>query len=211
MSTPLVAGSAALVREWLMTEGANLTPSAALLKALLIHGAAPLGTTAHPNTESGWGRADVARTLGSSYAVIDDDQVGISTGTTRVYHLQVVDTDEARNLAATLTWTDPPSHSAAAQTLVNNLDLTVEAPDGTRWFGNGGSAPDTRNNVETVRLDTLAAGTYTIRVHADNVVGTYGPQPFALLVSTKTDTSGTEPRQQIPASSSTIFLPFVAR
>jgi hypothetical protein len=94
---------------------------------------------------------------------------------------------------------------------VNNLDLTVDAPDGTRWFGNGGSAPDTRNNVETVRLDNLPAGTYTIRVHADNVVGTYGPQPFALLI-TETDASDTEPRQQTPATSDNpIFLPFIAR
>jgi subtilisin family serine protease len=214
MSTPLVAGSAALVREWLITEGANLTPSAALLKALLIHGAAPLGTTAHPNSASGWGRADVARTLDSTYTIIDDDQFGITTGSTRVYRLQVDDTDQTERLAATLTWTDPPSHSAAAQTLVNNLDLTVEAPDGTRWFGNGGSAPDTRNNVETVRLDTLTAGTYTIRVHADNVVGTYGPQPFALLVGTETrsTTFNEEPRQQTHATgNSPIFLPLVAR
>jgi hypothetical protein len=128
--------------------------------------------------------------------------------------LQVDETDQTERLAATLTWTDPPSHSAAAQTLVNNLDLTVEAPDGTRWFGNGGSAPDTRNNVETVRLDTLTAGTYTIRVHADNVVGTYGPQPFALLVGTETrsTTFNEEPRQQTHATgNSPIFLPLVAR
>ncbi len=214
MSTPLVAGSAALVREWLMTERANRAPSAALLKALLIHGAAPLGATAHPNSASGWGRADISRTLDSSYAVIDDDQFGIATDTTRVYRVQVDEAAQAGSLAATLTWTDPPSHSAAAQTLVNNLDLTVEAPDGTRWFGNGGSAPDTRNNVETVRLDTLAAGTYTIRVRADNVVGTYGPQPFALLISTETNnaTPNDEPRQQTPATSgNTLFLPLVAR
>jgi subtilisin family serine protease len=210
MSTPLVAGSAALVREWLATARGYRAPSAALLKALLIHGAAPLADTAGPNTASGWGRADVAGTLDSSYAVLDDDQLGMTTGTTRVYRLQVGDADNTGSLAATLTWTDPPPHSAAAQALVNNLDLSVESPDGTRWFGNGGSEPDTLNNTETVRLDNLPAGSYTIRVHAANVVGTYGAQPFALLVSTETTASDDEPRQHSPATSgSSVLLPLV--
>jgi hypothetical protein len=197
MATPMVAGSAALIREWLTTEGGQATPSAALLKALLIHGANPLGNAASPNSNSGWGRANVADTLEPAYAVLEDVRAGLTTGETRTYRVQVGDDDAPGTLAATLAWTDPPPHSAAGRTLVNNLDLTVESPNGTRWLGNGGERPDTRNNIETVRLNNLPAGIYTIRVRAANVVGTYGAQPFALLAGSA---ANTVPRQHTPTS-----------
>jgi subtilisin family serine protease len=211
MSTPLVAGSAALLREWLTTQHGNAAPSAALLKALLIHGAAPLDGQAHPNNASGWGRADLSGTLDSAYTVLDDDRDGLTTGDTRTYQIRVGSTGR---LNATLTWTDPPPHSTAALALVNNLDLMVEAPDGTRWFGNGGSRPDTLNNTENIRLDNLPPGTYTVHVRAETVVGTYGPQPFALLVSGTNGTAlpGTDPRQPPPSNSDEqMFIPLVIR
>ncbi len=87
-------------------------------------------------------------------------------------------------LYLTLVWVDPPAQVAAAQTLVNDLDLIVDTPDGTRLVGNG-SAADRRNNVEVVRLENPTPGKYTVTVQAQRVNGTFGAQPFALVATTK--------------------------
>ncbi len=89
-----------------------------------------------------------------------------------------------QGLYVTLAWTDPPAQAAAGQTLINNLDLFVDGPGG-RVFANGGSAADTRNNVEVVRLETPAAGTYVISVVAARVNPTFGTQPYALVATSK--------------------------
>ncbi|MBE2236847.1 MAG: S8 family serine peptidase [Caldilineaceae bacterium] len=87
-------------------------------------------------------------------------------------------------LYATLTWSDPPAQIAASQTLVNDLDLFVDGPSG-RVFANGGNAADRKNNVEAVRIETPAAGTYVITVRAQRVNGSFGAQPFALVATSK--------------------------
>jgi len=66
MATPLVAGCCAVLRETLVKSGMP-TPSAALIKALLINGAVPLAgqyspaeVGASPNNVSGWGLVNLA-------------------------------------------------------------------------------------------------------------------------------------------------------
>ena len=66
MATPLVAGCAASVRAFLRTRRASSKPSAALIKAMLINGAAQLGGQYVPseaglaaNNSQGFGRVDV--------------------------------------------------------------------------------------------------------------------------------------------------------
>lgn len=70
MATPLVAGCVALVREFLgkRQQGPIAEPSAALLKALLINGAAeipgqyqPSEAGPVPNSSEGFGRVDSKR------------------------------------------------------------------------------------------------------------------------------------------------------
>jgi hypothetical protein len=93
-------------------------------------------------------------------------------------------------LKVTLAWTDYPASTSAVTSLVNDLDLTVTAPDGTIYKGNvfsgGWSAPggsvDRLNNVENVYVFSAAAGTWTIDVSGYNVPS--GPQTFALVVDT---------------------------
>ena len=72
MSTPLTAGAAALVREWLTRIQGPANPSAALMKAILPNGAADMspgqygiGSTQEipalrPNCVTGWGRGELA-------------------------------------------------------------------------------------------------------------------------------------------------------
>jgi hypothetical protein len=113
-------------------------------------------------------------------------------------------------LYVTLVWTDPPAQASAAQTLVNDLDLQVTGPAGT-FIGNGGSGPDRKNNVESIRLENPAAGAYVITVQAQRVNGTFGAQPFALVATTKQnfDASSTSVNLGQPSSGIRLFLPLV--
>ena len=96
----------------------------------------------------------------------------------------------------TLAWTDYPAATSAATSLVNDLDLTVTAPDGTIYRGNvfaggwsvTGGVADRLNNVENVYVFSAAAGTWTIDVSGYNVPN--GPQPFALVIDTVQAESG---------------------
>ena len=80
MATPITAGATTLAREWLGKERGMPNPSAAFMKALMIHGAYRLPGAAIPNNDSGWGRIDLKNTLGARYAVFDDHLQGLSTG-----------------------------------------------------------------------------------------------------------------------------------
>jgi hypothetical protein len=88
----------------------------------------------------------------------------------------------------TVVWTDYPGTEAANGGLVNDLDLTVIAPDGTTYTGNDlfsdGSLDgdvDHTNNVEGIDIASPQLGDYVVRVRAYNTP--HGPQPFALVAS----------------------------
>jgi hypothetical protein len=79
MATPLVAGCAALVREYLTAEHQLTTPGAALVKAMLINGARDVAgqyvlseTGRIPNNSEGFGRVDMAATLSDSIQLRDE-------------------------------------------------------------------------------------------------------------------------------------------
>jgi len=84
-------------------------------------------------------------------------------------------------LRITLVWTDYPGALAAAQALVNDLDLEVAGPGSVHYYGNGGLAPDRLNNVEDVVIEDPSTGLYHVVVRAHNVP--QGPQPYAIVAS----------------------------
>jgi hypothetical protein len=81
-------------------------------------------------------------------------------------------------LHVTLAYSDFPGPA-----LVNNLNLTLTAPDGTRTVGNqvagGGMIVDSKNNAEVVHVSQPISGTWKIEVIGSNVP--QGPQEFALV------------------------------
>ena len=101
----------------------------------------------------------------------------VQTGQSRTTTVTVA--SAAEPLRIVLAYSDFPGEQ-----LVNNLNLIVTAPDGTRQVGNqsGSAAPsfDTVNNVEVVHVDAPATGTWTIEVVGSNVP--QGPQTYALVV-----------------------------
>ncbi len=150
MSSPLVCGAAALVREY-YTDVAGITPSSALVKATLINGAEDIspgqyGTGQYreipapprPNNVEGWGRVDLSSTLFSAIAPLDfhyyDVTPGLYTGQVQQYGISL--SSSLNPLSVTLCWTDAPGSTPAAGALVNDLDLSVTAPNGTVYYPN---------------------------------------------------------------------------
>jgi hypothetical protein len=203
MASPGAAGMAALVRQF-YTDGfyptgaavtANrFTPTGALVKATMLNSTEVMtgtGTGPVPNNCQGWGRVLLDDSLfftGDARRLFVADDAGFpqgGAGQTKTFTFNVT---AGQSLRVTLAWTDFPSTPAAAINLNNDLDLTVSGPSGT-FLGNvfsasqstTGGAADRRNNVEQVRLNAPAAGTYTVTVRANNVPSS--AQPFALVVS----------------------------
>ena len=147
MASPLVAGSAALVREYYQNNYiAN--PSAALIKATLINGSVDIfpgqyGTGAtqeisqtRPSPHAGWGRIELQNTLAPNtprQLWYWDNTSGLNTGESIQYTFEITQSDA---ISATLVWTDYPGSPAAAGGLVNDLDLQIESPNGTIYYPN---------------------------------------------------------------------------
>ena len=142
MATPLAAGAAALMREYLVDEEGFTTPSAALIKAALINSAEDIspgqyGTSATqeipdspvPNNVEGWGRLNLGDGVFPT-APFDilfyDNATGLNTSGYTDYNITV--TDAGAPLRITLAWTDYPGSPTAQGALVNDLDLQVTTP-----------------------------------------------------------------------------------
>lgn len=187
MATPLVSGCAAVVREYLERNEAK-TPSAALVKALIVNGAealrgqyTPSETGIVPNNHQGFGRVNVARSVdvdsGSRLLHFWDENRALDTGDEDVFKVTLV--EHAKSLKVTLVWTDP-----AGDTLQNDLDLVVIAA-GYVAYGNAApesTIPDRVNNVEQVTLLGVSPGSVEIRVKAYRCA--IVPQSFALVART---------------------------
>lgn len=204
MASPAVAGVAMLIRQYFMegyyptgeaTIGNELTPSGALLKAMLLNATADMtGISGWPSLREGWGRlvAESAAYFAGDARKLNVQDVrnanGLSTGQV---HEQFIDVgaNSAEPLRVTLVWTDPPAVAGASFAAVNNLDLEVLSPLGELFFGNvfkngqsaKGGARDDRNNVEQVSVVHPPAGTWVVRVKGTAV--NQGTQGFALVMT----------------------------
>jgi serine protease AprX len=184
MATPLTSGAVAVVREYLRKQRKIRRPSAALLKAAMVAGATrvPSGPTgAVVDNDQGYGRVNVDAVVSPqspASAQFFDVTPGVQTGELDSRKLTVKSSGAPLRIA--LAWSDAPG-----PTIVNNLNLIVTAPDGTKIVGNqtggaGGPATfDTANNVEVVQVDAPVSGEWTVDVVGSNVPR--GPQDFALV------------------------------
>jgi len=142
MSTPLVAGTAALLREYLTVIKGFTIPSAALLKAALLNSAEDIfpgkyGTglfqeiphSPVPNNVQGWGRVNLSNSVypeGTFEINYYDEQAGLNTSEYHEYSVTVY--DNMRPLKINLVWTDYPGLPSAQGGLVNDLDLQITTP-----------------------------------------------------------------------------------
>lgn len=176
MAAPMVAGAAALVREYFQ-ERLAIEPSAELLKAALINGAVHLGTDAWPSFAQGWGRVDLERSIvaDGQGELLFQDNVRLSEGQVSTMWFTA---EQLAELRLTLVWCDPPGAR-----LVNNLTMILYGPDGEPRFpvGASASAPDNHNNVEVIALPAAQPGLWRLEVTGKTIA--QGPQPFALVIS----------------------------
>src|SRR5262249_15519465 len=131
------------------------TPSPALMKALLINGARPLGSAYDyqvqtPLNLQGWGEISLPTMLpgvlsnlnsqvtSSAMFVFDQSPTSaLATGQRQPRFFSLSSDGQNQGLRVTLVWTDPPGNPAASIKLVNDLDLVVTNMDtGEIFFGN---------------------------------------------------------------------------
>ncbi len=190
MAAPTVTGICALILEdWRALFPSDPDPRNSTLKALLAHTAVDI-EEAGPDYKTGYGsvRADNAIDQLRSGNLLED-VVSQSTS----YLVTVIVAPGDPELRVTLAWDDVPSTPLAAQVLVNDLDLVVHSPTGTRAFpwtlgglaNPGALAVQTQenhvDNIEQVFVQNPEAGAWFIEVRGTTVPT--GPQPFSLIAS----------------------------
>lgn len=197
MAAPIVAGCAALVRQYFVDERGH-APSAALVKAVLINGTRWLSGAdavadhpSEPNYHQGFGCVNMPTTIPATDAEfrvafrdieIDASESLADTGAAAQYLINV----GPGELRLCLAWTDPPGRG-----LQNTIALVLEHTNtGERWFGNPTRPPgvvgwDSGNNVQVIRVPEAAAGAYRVSLIAANLLVT--PQAFALVVTGQLD------------------------
>ncbi|MBT3339910.1 MAG: S8 family serine peptidase [Planctomycetes bacterium] len=209
MAAPMVAGGAALLKQYFEdgywpTGVANaadgFTPTGSLLRAALVHSGKDMSTLAgYPNYTEGWGRI-----LLDTVTYFDGDQrklrlvdtrhsQGLIAGSVQTHQVHV---SASRHLRVTLAWADEPGAAMSATPLVNDLDLVLISPNGTRYHGNifksGAQHPTSRanppthvtdqlNTLETIMVNHAMPGRWTVEVRGANVP--VGPQGYAIVAS----------------------------
>jgi serine protease AprX len=191
MATPLVAGCAAILREVLAKHG-SMTPSAALIKALIINGAVPLPGV--PMEAQGFGRVNLKNSVAMATAAMhsgdrplfpssSNEGRPLKQGEKFEFDIEIPSNPgqgTKGDFKITLVYTDPPQG-----VLQNNLNLVVLGPDGKERHGNGFEEDryDEVNNVEQVVLKEISAGIIKVIVWAQKITAPNGEQPFALAWS----------------------------
>jgi subtilisin family serine protease len=182
MATPLAAGAVGLLRQHVRVKNVAGGPTAALLKALLIASAVRLpapGPQRVVDNDQGYGMINLESVIKPSKSrklKMENVRPGLRTGEA---WRRTITLSAKAPLRIVLAYSDFPGAA-----LVNNLNLIVQAPDGTRFVGNqakaGATTLDTANNVEMVDVESAASGQWQIEVVGANVP--QGPQEFALVV-----------------------------
>lgn len=185
MATPLVAGTAVVMREYLMKEEGFSDPSAAMIKTSLIAGATSLvpgqygtGTTQEihsaPDNAQGWGRVDFDSSINSDsrykikyYDVSSDAPINNSYSRTFTFDVE----SNQKPFRATLGWTDFPGSTIACGGLVNDLDLRVKKPDG------GWVYPDKAMNLSRIIKKAHVSSVETVYA-GEKVAAIFDPSTF---------------------------------
>jgi len=206
-ATAAVSGTVALLLEdwrqhlnlWLGPMPPRLSP--AQVKAALIHTARDLGVEG-PDYRFGYGSVDAQALIDLERATGTGNGLGgpglqawgtgsVSQGQVQTYLITVP--SGIGELKATMAWDDYEAAAMAASQLVNDLDLTLIAPDSTvyrSWLldKHNPEQPATTginhlDNQEQVLVKNPAPGVWTVRVHGFAVP--QGPQTYGLVYAAK--------------------------
>lgn len=176
MSTPVVAGSLALLlQEWRKSRDVS-NPFPSTLKAVVIHTADDRGLNG-PDFTYGFGLIDVrtaAEVIGNIFDHAIIERTLYNTNDIDSYSMLVA--PGTAQISITLAWDDTPGTANAAVALENDLDLLLVDPNGNLHYPwthltpvaapnlAAVRAPDHRNNVEKAQVDLPIPGIWEVRV-----------------------------------------------
>jgi hypothetical protein len=183
MSTPIVSGAAAVLRQYLREVWQIKAPTSAVVRAGLILASESLspgqfGTDkmreipeTSPNNVEGWGALRLGKLLQSNETLGFEDRISLKTKEeTRLFEIPKVQAQT--QLSVVLSWIDAPNSISAA--LVNDYDLTLISPSGKKT-----TLSDHQNTIERITIPVVQeAGTWKIQVSATKI-GNAGTGNFA--------------------------------
>lgn len=187
MSAPTAAGTLGLLYERYRQLHGGANPTAALIKAVACNGADDLGN-AGPDFTFGFGNLNARNAV----EALENNTYFTGTmgnGGTATFNITGVPAGTAQ-IKIMLYWNDRPATPYAATTLVNNLDLTVTAPDASVHnplilnpsVANVSNVAvegiDNLNNIEQVVINNPPAGNFTVSVTGTSVP--QGPQDYVV-------------------------------
>ena len=211
-AAPSAMGAAALLEQLYAREFSGQRLRASTLKGLMIHTADDLGNLG-PDYQYGWGLINVKMAADvilshkadlSRPKLIEGTFSRTRSGVETYANNYTFVWDGVSPIRATLAWTDPAGSTQTATdsrtaNLINNLDLKIISPNGTinmpyvmpfvgTWTQASMSLPAIRgkndvDNVEQVFLESPIAGTYTVSVVLDGVLGRGDNQAYSLIIT----------------------------
>lgn len=234
MSAPAVAGNAALIREYFVkgyypsgsaNSGDAITPSGALLKAMLVQTATALSyivddTTPTEATElsgsvnydAGFGRVQIDKVLnfGASssnpmtlFVVGAATNAGsnyaeFSSSSDADYTHDFVTGSSTTELRVTMAYTDSPGTVGASTILVNDLDVTLTNTDTNEvYYPELKAAQGTINNIERIYL-----------VSSDVTGGSFSNVNWRVTVSPTTISVASQPFALVVSTDQIVQLPY---
>jgi len=161
MATPIVSGTAVLMREYLIKIGID-SPSSALIKAALLNAAQSMSPGQYgnsmfqeipdnnPNNVNGWGLLNLENGVypTTPLSIIYKHDGQLNTNDTITYYFENLDSQYP--IKINLVWTDYPGSPVSQGGLVNDIDLHVIGPDEQIHY------PDNAMNhsiVQTLKYD----------------------------------------------------------
>jgi len=189
MSTPEVAGAAALLYELYRNKHNGDNPDAALIKAILCNTAEDCddgdeaGANPGPDYTTGFGYLNTYR---SAQSVDSSWFTSMTLNNSDDQSMTIEVPDNTAKLKVMICWNDPAAVAFAEHTLVNNIDLELYSPNNTLyqpWVldttmghleDDAVRGVDNINNIEQVTIDNPESGNYTIKVIGTHIPS--GPQ-----------------------------------
>jgi hypothetical protein len=185
-------GIAVMLDAWRRAFPSRADPLPSTVRALLVHNARDLDdpTTWYnpgPDYASGYGLVQINDTIQSlERHDASEDSVPHQGEVRFSFNLPA----GAARVKITLAWDDPPAVDGANPALINDLDLVVTDPGGTRRYpwtldpaNPSANALQNRedhvNNLEQVSVYAPSAGTWTVAVRGTNLA--QGPQTFSIV------------------------------
>ncbi|VGO16744.1 Subtilisin DY [Pontiella desulfatans] len=198
MSSPSACGSAALLVEYYKELFSGGAMRASTLKGLIIHTATDLGR-AGPDYQYGWGLMNTlaAAQLLEDYASgslnrLREDSLSSTANPSDSFVVSA----SGEPFRVTLCWTDPPGTAQSGDdirtpALVNDLDLTITGPGGTRYpytlsYASPAATATTGDNdvdnVEQIYVASPTPGIYTITINYEGSSLSGGTQRYSLFI-----------------------------